>query len=230
MTVHEQIHSGGNGVTELVAFYAGDAPKHSTATGVEQMPLKRSTEFRFPRGPMAAELVYVKYALEPSVLIPFGMFDEFVLQEKFNEALRIVTALGASHVVSQSVLSDSREVGAEVGARGIGGLRGASRREQRTELNLNYTGTGGPPMDPRPLKWPGEPGFESAITAVMHNGATKVDIRVTSDMGYSIDTDVASNLKKAGFTLGGGYRKARTISYVLEASFPGTTRTKGRLH
>ena len=57
--------------------------------------------------------------------------------------------------------------------------------------------------------------------AVLNNGSHEVEIRVTSDQVFSVDSDLAAALKKAGLTLGASYRKSRTVSYVLRARFPG---------
>jgi hypothetical protein len=54
-----------------------------------------------------------------------------------------------------------------------------------------------------------------------------VDVSVSSDQTFSVESDVAGVLKKAGFALGGNYRRTRAVSYVLKARFPGPSSGDG---
>jgi hypothetical protein len=213
-------------VTDLVVFHRGEVAKGAESTGARLLPLEKSLDYRFPVGPVVGDVVYVLHPLDEGVLIPFGMYDEYLLRDKFNEALRIVTSLGASEVVSQTITSDARDGGAEAAIQGQG-LRVKGQRAQRAEVNYHQAGTGGPPIDPRPLRWPDEPGFDSACVSVLRNGATEVDVSVSSDQTFSVESDVAGVLKKAGFALGGNYRRTRAVSYVLKARFPGPSSGDG---
>lgn len=209
-------------MTQLVVFFEGEPIKQGPPMGIEQLPVLRSLDYQFPQGPVACNLVYVPHPHKPKMLVPFGQYDDFIVEEKFNEALRIVTELGACEVKSQSFIGDSIEGAAEASFKGIGWGGKAAKNAHRA-VNYHQVGTGGAAVDPAPLQWPHEPGFDAARVAVLRNGAREIEIRVTSDQAFSIDSDVAAALKKVGFTLGVSIQRAGARSYLLYARFPGPT-------
>jgi hypothetical protein len=188
--------------------------------GVELLPVTAAVDYQFPLGPVACKVVYVPDPLVAKVLVPYGQFDDYLVDRKFNEALRMVTVLGASEVTSTSFVGESLDGGGEASYKGIGvAVRGNKARQR--EVNYHQRGAGSQPRDPAPLLWPDEPGFEAAREAVLFNGAVDVEIRVTSSQAYSAESDLAGALKKAGFTLAASVHKSGARSYILHARFPG---------
>lgn len=187
---------------------------------VDLEPLERRTAYHFYRDMFSARTAYVRHPHFPHFLIPFGEFNEFVLQDKFNEALRVLTSLGASSIRCSSHRERTRRSGAG------GGLRSARaelRRERTSASSFDYehVGSGGPPVDPRPLRWPGEPGIEAAIAAVMRNGATSVKITVRRHDSVSTNVELPLRLKKVGVDLGLHSTASRVDTLEFVADFPG---------
>ena len=154
---------------DLVVFYQGETPSNAESLGARIVPLQQSSQYDFAVGTAASKLVYVSHPLDQKKLIPFALYDEFILQDRFNEAVRIVTSLGACEVISQSVLSDVHEGGGEASVKGVG-LRGSGRGEQHTRVDYSQRGTGGKAVDqPRsggpthPASKP--PAWQSSTTA-----------------------------------------------------------------
>jgi hypothetical protein len=186
---------------------------------VDVEPIERRSAYRFHRDVFSSRLAYVRHPHYPRFLIQFSEFDEFVLQDKFNETLRVLTALGASQIRCSSHRQRTRRFGAGFG---VGGGKFEAKREhaRNSRFDYEYAGAGGAPVDPRPLRWPGEPGIEAAIEGVLRNGATSVRITVNRDDSVSLDTDVPLRLKKFGVELGLHTARGQVDTLEFEATFP----------
>lgn len=184
---------------------------------VDVEPLDRRVAYQFHRDVFSARLAYVRHPYFPRYLIPMNEFNEFVLQDKFNETLRVLTALGASWIRCSSHRGRTR--GLRIGAK-EGGISAARERSQNSRFDYEYEGLGGEPMDPRPLRWPGEPGIEAAIEGVLRNGATSVKITVKRDDSISMDADIPVRLKKIGVELGLHTTRGQVDTLDFDAKFP----------
>lgn len=63
----------------------------------------------------------------------------------------------------------------------------AQRRNENSGFDFRHSGAGKAPRDPRPLRWPNEPGCAAAVTSVLDNGATEVVINIRSNRTHAID-------------------------------------------
>ena len=205
-------------MTQLVSFYENE-PLKVRNLSVLQMPLEDAEAYKFGNEPTVARVVYVRHPRTAGRLIPFGQYDDLIMMDKFNEALRIVQTLGAFRVVTQTYKGDISKLrgGAAAGAAraGIEITKSGSR-----EVTFEQLGTGGPPEDPAPILWPDEPGFEAARRAVLMNGSHQVSITIESRSAFRLDSDIAYGLKKAGFKLGVGSERAQLQMLRLIAHFP----------
>lgn len=77
------------------------------------------------------------------------------------------------------------------------------QRIESSGFDFRHDGAGSAPRDPRPLRWPDEPGFAAAVTSVLENGSTELDINIRSNRTHAIDGTLGVQLKKLGFDLGG---------------------------
>ena len=71
-------------------------------------------------------------------------------------------------------------------------------------LDFRHNGAGSAARDPKPLRWPDEPGFSAAVSSVLENGATEVVINIRSNRTHAIDGTLGLELKKVGLDPGGG--------------------------
>ncbi len=205
-------------MSQLVAFYTDLALPRAETTGVSQLEIADSEKYRFPLGSATPRVVYVRHPKDPQLLIPFAAFDAYVLQDKYNEALRIVTELGASEVICRSLRGESVEAEAGIGIKGLS-LSGGAKQSSGTDISYEQRGQGGPPRDPGPLRWPDEPAFEAARAAVLWNGATEVMITVRSGSQFHADSGLGNSLSKAGFHLGFSMQKNEATVFALTAKF-----------
>ena len=68
------------------------------------------------QGPTVAGIVYVRHPLHPGELIAFADYDERLsFEDRYEEALRVFTSLGAARIVATSHPHAMGRVGARFG-------------------------------------------------------------------------------------------------------------------
>jgi hypothetical protein len=82
-------------MSELVAYYDKDPVDVKGKVEIQQSPLSSATGSNSVEGAIRTSLVYVRVPIEagPSV-VPFGLYDEWSLRDRYNEAIRIMNTLG----------------------------------------------------------------------------------------------------------------------------------------
>jgi hypothetical protein len=207
-------------LSQLVAYYNEDPVEVKGTVEIHQSPMSSATGSRSAEGVIRTSLVYVPAPSEAGpFLVPFGEYDEWSLRDRYNEAIRIMNTLGASEISCETF----REVAVRRGLRARVFGRGGGLTQQRLEnsgFDFRHHGAGSAPRDPRPLRWPDEPGFSAAVTSVLENRATEVDINIRSNGTHAIDGTLGVQLKGFGFDLGGGAQDSGATSLHISASFP----------
>ena len=207
-------------MSQLVAFYEEEPTALKGRVELHQEPVAAAAGARSTDGAVRASLVYVRRDSEAGpFLVPFGEFDDWSLRDRYNEAIRIMNTLGAASITCETF----REVSRRRGIRGKVLGRGGELTQQRVEnsgFDFRHEGAGSTPRDPRPLRWPDEPGFSAAVSSVFDNGATEVVINIRSNRTYAIDGSLGIQLKKLGFELGAGAQQSGATSLHIRATFP----------
>ena len=208
-------------MSQLVVFYDEDplvAAKGKVE--IDQAPISSSAGMRSPEGAIRAALVYVPVQSEARpFLVPFGEFDDWSLRDRYNEAIRIMNTLGASAITCETY--GERTVRRSLRAKFF--KQGGELTQHRLEnsgFDFRHSGAGSAPRDPRPLRWPDEPGFAAAVSSVLENGATDVTINIKSHRTHAVDGTLGIQLKKIGFDLGGASQRTGATSLHIHASFP----------
>jgi hypothetical protein len=207
-------------VSELVAYYDEKPAELKGHVEIQQFPISSAAGVRSAEGAVRKSLVYVRVASDAGpFLVPFGEYDDWSLRDRYNEAIRIMNTLGASTITCETY----GEVVVRRGVRAKVLRRGGELTQQRMEndgFDFRHEGAGSTPRDPRPLRWPDEPGFSAAVTSVLENAATEVAIKIRSNRTHAIDGALAVKFKKIGFDLGGGIQRSAATSLHIRASFP----------
>jgi hypothetical protein len=201
----------------LVAFYDARPVRRGDRTGVEQLPLSRASSFEL-RGPAVARVVYVTHPSDERRLVPFADYDEELARDRLIEALRVFTELGASRIVATSNRSDRSRVGINAG-KGVAGLHVAGTHKSSWTVAFDHRGTGAAPRDPRPLRYPDEPGVEAACEGVLRLGGQRYKIEIERTTQYGADGELGVRLKRAGFKLGVSGSRTQSNLFVIEAVF-----------
>ncbi len=207
-------------MSQLVAYYNEEPVEVKGKVEIHQLPMSSASGTRSVDGALRPALVYVRVTSEAGpFLVPFGDYDEWSLRDRYNEAIRIMNTLGASTITCETF--GERTVRRRFGMRALG--RGAEVTQQRIEnsgFDFHHDGAGSAPRDPRPLRWPDEPGFAAAVSSVLDNGANSVVINIKSNRTHAVDGTLGVQLKKVGFDLGGGTERSGATSLHIRASFP----------
>lgn len=208
-------------MTQLVTYYDEEPIKVKSQVEVTQLPLSSAVEARSSEGVIRPKVVYVR---APSAgapfLIPFGQYDDWSLRDRYNEAIRIMNVLGACSITCETFREASamRKAGIRLFKKGNGSIE--QQKVENSGFDYKANGAGSPPRDPRPLRWPDEPGFEAAVNSVLSNGATHLIISVKSNRTHSVDSGLGLSLKSYGFDLGANAQRAGATSLRIEAHFP----------
>lgn len=207
-------------MSELAAYYDEKPAELKGHVEIQQSPISAAAGTRSVEGAIRTTLVYVRVPSEAGpFLVPFGEYDDWSLRDRYNEAIRIMNTLGASEIICETY----GEVAVKRGVRARVFDRGAELTQQRLEnsgFDFRHSGAGSTPRDPRPLRWPDEPGFSAAVSSVLENGATEVVINIRSNRTHAIDGTLGLELKRVGFDLGGLTQHSGATSLHIRASFP----------
>jgi len=204
---------------QLVSFFQ-ESPRRRTSSnqlGIELLPIDRSEEFAL-QGPMLAGIVYVRHPLDPSELVPFADYDERLAQDRYEEALRVFTSLGAARIVAASHRQVTRQLNGRLWLQ-RGGVSVSKSKDAAWSLAFDQEGNGGTPVDPRPLRFRDIPGLEQVCEGVLHNGWKKGKIQITKSAALGVDGDLAVKLRREGFKLGVSGTKVMVTEFVIEAAF-----------
>ena len=218
---------GGACMSQLIVFYDEQPVELKRPVELHQSPLPEAGDARSVDGPIREGLVYVQVPSETGmVLVPFGEYDEWSLRDRYNEAIRIMNTLGASSISCQTFreVTKRRRLALRVKS------KGPAVEQQRVEnsgFDFHHSGTGSIARDPRPLRWAHEPGFSAAVSSVLDNQATKVEINIRSQRKYSVNGTLGVTLKKLGFDLGGNATSTGATTLHISAEFPSRQPQRG---
>lgn len=204
---------------QLVSFYQ-DTPKKppkSQSLGIELLPMQRANEFSV-QGPAVAGIVYVRHPLNQRSLIAFADYDERLARDRYEEALRVFTSLGAARIVAKSHQQTTKKVAGKFWAKDQGVTVDVSK-DAAWSLAFDQEGDGCAPVDPRPLRFHDIPGLEMVCDGVLKNGWKKGRIQITQSASLGVDGTLAGNLRNAGFELGVSGSRIRVTQFVIEAAF-----------
>lgn len=207
-------------MSQLVAYYEQTPVELKGRVEIHQAPLVSAGQARSVEGAVRPELVYVQVPSEAGpFLVPFGEYDEWSLRDRYNEAIRIMNTLGASTITCETY----REVTMRRSLRAKVMRRGGEVTQERVEnsgFDFRHSGAGSAPRDPRPLRWPDEPGFAAAVSSVLENAASEVVLNIRTNRSYSVDGALGMKLRGVGFDLGGHSQQAGATSLHIRAGFP----------
>jgi hypothetical protein len=207
-------------VSQLVAYFDEEPIDVKGKVEIQQSPISDAADERSPEGQVRTAVVYVRVPSEAGpFLVPFGAYDDWSLRDRYNEAIRIMNTLGAATIACETYGEVVVRRRARVKVFGRGGNVG-QRRIENSGFDFSHDGAGSAPRDPRPLRWPHEPGFSAAVSSVLDNGAKSVDIHIRGGRTHAVDGSLGVQLKKFGFELGGVAQREVATSLRIHATFP----------
>jgi hypothetical protein len=211
-------------VASLVSFYTDEPrpkPDNAPDIHVEQVPVDQAHAFEL--GYPEPGVAYVRHPVRATRLIPLASFHPTIMIEKVNDAIAMLTALGAASIELGYSNDVTNEVRADLelmfGLVKIGGSGGESTKEK---VNVVYraSGTGAPARALPPLIWLDEPGWRGIIDGRLHGGLREFELSFTFDHRSGVDAELSAAARKFGLRIGGDFRRAHKAAFALHGSFP----------
>lgn len=207
-------------MSQLVSYYEDKPLELKGQVELHQRPIEAASGVRSVEGAVHTNVVYVEVASEAGpFLVPFADYDEWSLRDRYNEAIRIMNTLGAATIQCQTfrTVKAKKRLVAKIKKKGP---EFELQRLENSGFDFQHNGAGSAPRDPRPLRWPDEPGFAAAVSSVLENAATEVVINIKSNRTHSVEGKLGLTLNKVGFELGGGAEQSGATSLHIRAGFP----------
>ena len=215
-------------MASLVSFYTDEPhkkPDSAPKIHLEQLPVSHAQEFEL--GYPEVGVAYVRHPVRASRLIPLASYHPAIVAEKVNDAIAMLTALGAAEIE----LAYSNEVSNDVRADlelmfGLIKLGGEYTKEQKMNVLYTASGTGAAPRALPPLMWLDEPGWRGIVDGRLHAGLRDFALSFTFDHRSGVDADLSAVVRKFGLRAGGDFRKAHRVSFSLRGTFPTAEETQ----
>jgi hypothetical protein len=209
-------------VASLVSFYADEPrakPDSAPDIHVEQVPVDQAHAFEL--GYPEPGVAYVRHPVRATRLIPLASYHPTIMLEKVNDAIAMLTALGAAEIVLAYGTEVSNEVRADLELMfGLVKIGGGATKEEKVNVVYSASGTGAPPRALPPLTWLDEPGWRGIIDGRLHGGLRKFELTFTFDHLSGVDAELSAAVRKFGLRIGGDFRRAHKAAFELQGSFP----------
>ena len=207
-------------MSQLVAYYDETPVGLKGHVEIEQASIASAAGVRSAEGAVRTSLVYVRVPSEAGpFLVPFGEYDAWSLRDSTtsDQDHEHIRRLPRSHARPLARWRFGAESAPRFGVAVASSPNNALRTADSTFVT---PGPAARPRDPRPLRWPDEPGFAAAVSSGLKNGASEVVINIRSNRTHAVDGSLGIELKKLGFDLGGGAERSGTTSLHIRAGFP----------
>lgn len=204
--------------SRMVVFYPGDREPGDTWLGAQKLSIDRAQEFDVIGGPAVIKTAYLPHPANPRKLIAFGEYGPHLAVERFNETLRVLNCLGASHItVDQltAVRKDSKREFDFVFA--LGDLIDESSASWKQYYR--DSGTGCDPVSPGDLRVD-VLGLAAIVDAVLRRGATTAQLDLYEDQHTASSGQLAVRIKDVGLKLGRDGSTKFTQVFRVKAEFP----------
>lgn len=212
-------------MASLVSFYGDEPvspPDPDRRLYIDQLPLTEAAKFEV--GYPERDVVYVRHPVSRTRLIPLASYHSQTLVEKTNEAITMLTTLGASSIdLSYSdEISDQAKADIEIlfGMLSFGSFGGSKSDSEHTKVIYQARGAGSSPRDLPPLLWLDQPGWRGIVEGRLHGGLRQFALTFTYEHDSGVDAQLAARVRDYGLRTGGEFRKAHRVSFNLRGEFP----------
>ncbi len=193
------------------------------------LPITRSEARRLhlPMGHPLDDVVYVGNPAVPSVYFTLAEFHRQTFAHKFNEAVALVSALGAQTMTVAAVQGWSREFATSLKltvplrvAGGEGQTETRSNSSREIFLAAELKGSGDPRL-PQDLRWYlHEPEWQSIARQRIEHDLREFTLHVRYEEDFAVTADVASKVSKVGLRAGGTFQRHQSTVWSIAATFP----------
>lgn len=209
-------------MASIVSFYDSDpmaTPPGAASLQVQQVPIVESAKFDLMQPETG--VAYVRHPVAPQRLLPLASYHADIVIEKTNDAILLLTMLGASSIELNYSTEVSNEVRADLELLfGLITISGTKRENSKTNIVYTAKGTGAPPRPLPPLTWLDQPSWRGIVDARFHTGLREFALAYTYEHRNGVDTELVARVRKFGLRAGGDFRKAHKVAFNLRGEFP----------
>jgi hypothetical protein len=213
-------------VAALVSFYADEPRKKPDSAPdiyLEQVAVDQAHAFEL--GYPEVGVAYVRHPVRATRLIPLASYHPTIMVEKVNDAIAMLTALGAAEIVLAYSTEVSNEVRADLELLfGLIKIGAEAAKEEKVNVVYRASGTGAPARALPPLTWLDEPGWRGIVDGRLHGGLREFELTFTFDHLSGVDAELSAAVRKFGLRIGGDFRRAHKAAFELRGSFPVETK------
>ena len=163
--------------------------------------MSRAAEFEL--GYPEIGTAYVRHPVRPQRLTPLASYHPQIMTEKVNEAIAMVTSLGASSIELGYTNSSSSDVRADPELFGLVNMGAKASKGETHTVVYKASGEGAAPRPLPPLVWIDQPGWRGIIDGRLNNKLQDFALSFTYEHRTGVDAELAAAVKRMGFRSGG---------------------------
>ena len=212
----------GVGAWEL--YEAFDEWNKNRGAKFSKLTRTQAVHLQFPPGHSQEGVLYAQHPTQHDKYFPCASFHRFVFEHKFAEAIRILTALGATRLKVEHVTGWKRDFGANIQAPVEGVDTSASAGVSSTQGNslmyeAEYEGHTNPEL-PDDIAWYShEPTWQSTAEGRIKYKLKKFNLVLSYTEDYGVNADLAVKAEKLNISLGGKFGAHTSTVWRLEGEF-----------
>jgi hypothetical protein len=217
-------------VEEVVTKSIVEARKRALSEGlnVQTVGFEVSKGLLFPPGHPQAKVVYMQHPANQLLFYPVASFHRYVFEHKFSEALLVLGALGANTINVQHVKGWNREFASELSVpippnigNGLIGASAASKdfTSENFLFHASLRGSDTPAMIADPIWFPHESTWQAVAKLRLNHGLDVFSLTLNYEEDYQINANLTAAIEKAGFKLGGEFKKHLSTVWTMSGQF-----------
>ncbi|CAN5393669.1 hypothetical protein BH10ACT11_BH10ACT11_04730 [soil metagenome] len=177
--------------------------------------------------------VYAGHPGIPNAYYPLAEFHQRVFEHKFDEAIELIMALGASHVQVERdegfgdseakalavAFSSSGPVNPSTGFKAKSSAKG-KETQPKGLFEATFPGSDNPSMPKAMVWWKSERSWQTLARARIrhHTAAFSLTLRYEND--YGVNNELRRQVEAAGLEIGGRFHPQVNTVWTLHAEFP----------
>jgi hypothetical protein len=220
--------AAGVGAEVGIHFFKAWAEARKNGVPVIQISPTQADKLKFPPSHPQLGIVYVGHPQLPNVYVPAANFHTRMFEHKFSEAIRLLVALGATHVHAEHITGSSRDL--EIVASLVVPSNGmASNLEMGASMKSNagkslhfegtYPGTDKPQL-PEDLVWfPHESNWQMIAETRLKSRMDKFSMMVSYLDDLGVNANLKAGVEKAKLQMGGKFEDHESSVWKLHGEF-----------
>ncbi|NHO84948.1 hypothetical protein [Micromonospora sp. CMU55-4] len=211
-------------VGAAVALKQSSSPG-SSARRVLRLRTAEIAGLQLPLGHPLFDTVYVGHPARPAAYYPLADFHRRAFEHKFSEALRLVTSLGATSIKVSAVQGWGREFSAglrvALPAADSVGAKVANQESRNREFlySAELDGSAEPVIPPDLVWYPHEDAWQEIARQRIKHGLRSFELQVTYKDDFSVTSELAADVSKANFKLGGEFQRQQSTIWAINGTF-----------